>query len=725
MTYNEILSHFTVKSSKDGTAQCICPNHDDKEPSLTISKGKKGTVVFCHACGKGKTPEILEAVGLKMSDLFEEEFIPSSEPWRAYVEGRTKKKIEGVYHYSDLTGKYAFTRIRFEGKKFRYGRLKDNRFSFGLGGKKRAEIPAVFCESLEAVKKAVEVGQRIYYAEGEKDVLTLKSKGLTGITCGSADDWIPSCATLFVGAEVVILQDNDEAGQKLTRDVMKDVLPVAKSVKVVTPTPKLDHGDVSDFFKDHTVEDLEKLVNEAPDEAEILDLDQFHQFGTNGVVTGVYDFKIREYLKETEDILILGKVPLIYQNGVLIQDQSGSNLKTRIEKLIYPRFIKSTTIKRIFELFLSDADLQVTMDDLNRFPVEWINFRNGIYDPINKRMIPHSTEYRPLNQIPFSFDPERGVKGTKVLKWLPFICPDPDDLEMLLQFGGLCLTRDTRQQKFLVLLGIGGTGKSVLIRLINLMVGATNISNISLHQLTQRFSAIQLMGKLVNSCADLEIEALTDTSTIKKVLGEDVYSAEHKGKDPISVRSYAKLIFSTNQLPIVKSEQTNGFYRRLLILQMNQAPEIIEPDFFDQLSEEIEDFIWLCVKALERMYENGRIIESKGSIEAVNRLRCDSDTVEAFLTEKIVKIPDRRIKKLDLYRSYEAFCQDMDRQSYTKQNFYRSMKAKGFSEIKTGGLEYFKGIDFLPKTSPEISLNSFQDLNGEPTPFDQVGKGEI
>ena len=38
---------------------------------------------------------------------------------------------------------------------------------------------------------------------------------------------------------------------------------------------------------------------------------------------------------------------------------------------------------------------------------------------------------------------------------------------MLLQFMGLCLTRDTRQQKFMILNGAGGSGKSTLVSLIS------------------------------------------------------------------------------------------------------------------------------------------------------------------------------------------------------------------------------------------------------------------
>ena len=135
-------------------------------------------------------------------------------------------------------------------------------------------------------------------------------------------------------------------------------------------------------------------------------------------------------------------------------------------------------------------------------------------------MIPHDPKFRATNQIPHVYDPEGQLKGTAVQEWLMFIGNTPEDIEMLCQFSGLCLTRDTRQQKFLILNGGGGTGKSTVIRMIEKMIGTENISNISLNQLTQRFQAFGLMGKLLNSCADLEIDALSDTSILKKALGE-------------------------------------------------------------------------------------------------------------------------------------------------------------------------------------------------------------
>ena len=731
MTYEEILSHFkVVKRSRNGaSASCICPSHSDNKASLTITKKDGKTIMNCFAhC---TTEDILEAVNLKMSDLFEtDRENPTQEKWKTYVENVSKMKIEDVYNYVDCNGSYVFTRIRFQGKEFRYGILKDERFNFGLGGKKRESVSAVYGD-VKRLRKAVEKGERVFYCEGEKDVNTLKIQGLTAITCGSADDWSKGCSQLFKDAEVVIFADNDEPGKKLSRKVRRDIKGIAKSVRIVVPTPDIEHGDISDYFKTHTVEDLEELLKESNEEPlqKKDDLDRFHHFDKSGNPSRVFDFAIFEYLKERENLFVLGGIPYFYCNGVFIADRNGSELKTMIRKLIYPQLINSNTIDRVYKLFVSDAELQVSSEELNDYPQEWINFKNGFYDPIGKKMIPHDPKYRAVNQIPHEYDPKGKLKGKTVQDWLEYICPVPeegtkisDDREMLLQYSGLCMTRDVRQQKFLIIQGEGGSGKSTLIKLFDSVIGDENTSNISLNQLSQRFFAYGLMGKLLNSCADLEIDALSDVSTLKKVLGEDAILAEPKGKDPFSFNSYAKLIFSTNQLPIVKEEKTNGFYRRLLILTMDKVPEHRDPKFFDVLAAEIDDFIRLSVEALERMYQNGKITESASSKEAVKRLRCDSDTVEAFLNDdEIVVIKQTSsIKKLTLFEKYETYCKDLERQPLTKQNFYRSMRLKGYGEKIVGGVHFFRGVEInenitqtSPKTSPKEIPKGFSTAEDE------------
>ncbi len=713
MTYEEILTYFDVRSKRQDEAQCICPAHNDKEPSLTISRGdKQPVVIHCHAgC---KTEAILAAAGLTMKDIMNEDSEQNqeaAEAWRTYVENREGRKIGGVNHYQDSGGNYCYSKIRLnpntpeEQKTFRYGTFSEGfsggKFTYGLNGKKREDIPAFFCPDYKAFQKAIVKKEYVFFCEGEKDCSTLYKKGFQALTCGGATDWNPDISEVFNGAVVIILADNDEPGQKLAATVKRDLNGIARYARIITPTPDKEHGDISDYFDEVTADGRKRT---AGDFRGILQ-EYFHTWDDGGHLQGVYDYRVFDFLKAREDILILGAIPYLYDGGIFKPDISGSRLKSMIRDLIYQSKIKANTIKRIYDLFISAAELQARAEDFNQYPAEWICFHNGFYDPVTKQLIPHDPKYRAMNQIPHDYDPDEIQASETVKEWLSFITEESsDNLEMLLQFAGYCMTRDTRMQKFIILCGLGGTGKSLLIRMIEEVVGTENVSNISLAELTQRFASFGLLGKLVNSCADLEITALEDTSTLKKVLGEDSMRAEAKGKDAFSFKSYAKLIFSTNELPLVKAEKTNGFYRRLLILPMNRMPAKRDPGLFQKLKVEIPYFIHEAVTALGRMYEQGYITESKESADAVQQLRNDSDTVEAFLNTDCKRMPAERFREErgNLYGYYYKFCQNMERQALTRNNFYKAMRLKGFSEVSSGGDRYFTGILWIGERDPEL-----------------------
>lgn len=67
---DNFLSHLTgVKQTGQGKYQACCPAHEDKSPSLSITEGDKGQVVF-HCFGGCEKQAILDSVGLNWVDLY-------------------------------------------------------------------------------------------------------------------------------------------------------------------------------------------------------------------------------------------------------------------------------------------------------------------------------------------------------------------------------------------------------------------------------------------------------------------------------------------------------------------------------------------------------------------------------------------------------------------------------------------------------------------------------
>lgn len=737
--FDFVTRNFKVKSRHLNYVQCYCPAHNDKEASLTITKGNDRVLLHCHAgCN---TENILQMVGLKMSDLFCQDQEKQGRTWQEFIEFKEGRKIEEVYDYFNTdTGDYAFTRLRLEDKRFRYGRMQGEKFIYGLNRKKRKDIPAVYSGSrngISEIKKAISEGRKVFYVEGEKDVKTLVSHGYPAVTCGAAGDWTPICANLFRNADVVILADNDSPGLKLAREVKSSLENVARATKIVVPCPEKQHADISDYFEDgHSVEEFEEMIQQSPEPLEPLPMEppartadhsdqqsDQQSYQSNQVFadipdepgydyfltwsdgsgnkeskpTGVYDIRIFEYWKIRQPLFFLNGTEYIYtKSGLFCEDILGAKLKKLIAGLILPRFLKSTVVERVYKLFLQEPELQAEFSQLNAYPDHWVPFLNGLYDPIEDQMIAYKPEFCCINQIPHEYNPRSHPPGGQIIEqWLDFITEGKeDDREMLLQFAGLCLTKDTTQQVLLVLCGEAGTGKSVLIRLIEAMVGERNASHISLEELQERFAVVGLMGKTLNSCADLRVDALENVATLKKVLGEDSLRGERKGRDAFSFRSYAKLIYSTNELPAVKNENSNGFYRRLLVLQMNRKPDHNDPHLFERLINELPYFIHLAVDALQRMYKAGNIAKSQASRAAVERWRQDSDPVHAFLVECCTANNfSLKTRRVDAYEEYIDYCKQTDRYVLKKRDFFKSLRHKGYQDdCHIKGEVYFRGF---------------------------------
>lgn len=431
------------------------------------------------------------------------------------------------------------------------------------------------------------------------------------------------------------------------------------------------------------------------------DLEPLHKHNAKGGISGIYDNNLLEYIKREERLFMFGGTPYIFQSGVYRADRTGTHLKGMIKRLIMPEYINAKTIGRVYDLFVMDNELQVTYDELNSYPYYSIPFNDGLYDALNKQFykyadigIDNVAEMRIINQIPHKY-PSKEPEHDKIDEWLDFICSTPEDREMLLQYAGLALTHDSRFQKFMMIKGKGGNGKSIIIDLIAHIVGKENTSFISLEDITgKNFEVINLLGKNFNCCGDIKSKPLEDITQLKKLTGEDEISARELYKMSVSFKNYAKLMFSANEIPLIMNERSDAFYRRLLVFEMARTPNKVDINLLSKLKQQTDGFIWLCVKALERLYQNGQIAESANSKRLLTAHRCYSDSVAGFIAEIMTESENGRTEAADINKAYADYCKDNDRIPLGRNALYKALEDKGFQRINQGRV--FKGLEFKP-----------------------------
>ena len=425
-----------------------------------------------------------------------------------------------------------------------------------------------------------------------------------------------------------------------------------------------------------------------------MDLKDFHLFSKpdkdgNRTAKDVFDSKIVEYLIEHMDLMIYNNVLYIYVGGVYVKDKDGRKIKSQIQALMYDEFKTAIRINRVYALLMCTNSLVVTEEETNAYPVHWINFKNGMLDVISGELKEYSPSYRSINQIPHDYIVPDQEKELTFCKFLESRMSE-DDRKMLYEFFALCLNIDVSFQKMMYIVGGGSAGKSLTLEFIHHIVGRDNISHISPQDLGRRFQSTFLMQKLLNSVSDISRKPINDTALIKQLSGEDAISAEYKGGDVFSFYNTAKMLFTANTIPEATDEQSNGYYRRLLIARMKDGEYI--PDLKKKLKKESPEFIYFLTKQLKNAYTRGEIFESEGSKGEVSILRNSSDSVQEFVDEMIVECPGMKPKKKDVFEFYEKYCAAEKLDSVGRNTFYQSMQSKGFLIGKSDGIEVFRNI---------------------------------
>lgn len=424
-----------------------------------------------------------------------------------------------------------------------------------------------------------------------------------------------------------------------------------------------------------------------------MDLRDFHLFTKHrdGSLTpkDVFDRKIVNYLLEHMDLMIYNDILYIYVNGVYIKDKDGRRIKSQIQALMYEEFKTIIRINRVYNLLMCEYSIVVSEKDLNAFPAHWINFKNGMYDPIADVLHEHRPEYRAMNQIPHDYIVPESIGELTFCRFLETRLT-PEDCQMLYEFMATCMNVDMRFQKFMYIVGVGNAGKSKTLNYINQIIGSENVSHIDPQSLGKRFQNVFLMQMLLNCVSDISNKPIEDAKLIKQLTGEDTIQGEYKGGDVIYFHNTSSMIFTANQIPTVSGEDSNGYYRRLLIVRMCDGERV--PNLGKKITDELPQFIYFLTRRLHDVYMRGSIFESEESKRAVEGLRTTSDSVQEFVDMCIVKSIGMCPKKIDVFNYYEKYCQAEKLDSIGRNGFYRSMTAKGFIDGKSCGTWVYKDI---------------------------------
>ena len=277
-----------------------------------------------------------------------------------------------------------------------------------------------------------------------------------------------------------------------------------------------------------------------------------------------------------------------------------------------------------------------------------------------------SVEDYSRNQSPIAF--ERAGKCPRFLNELILGGVGDEDVILIQKWMGLALLGDNAPQKFLILDGQPGGGKSTLIKVIRAVVGSQNVYQLRTEHLGDRFELYRYIGKTLLIGSDVSGEFLMHRSAyiIKSLVGGDPLSGEAKNSNgSFDITGNFNIIISCNTRLKVRLEGDIGAWkRRLLIVRYEKPPpEKPIPDFCIQLVEEEGGGIlnWALEglqMALEDIDKTGTLRLSQDQEKRVDALLAESESVRHCVKHCFIKDANGDVTSDEVVQAYAEYCSD-------------------------------------------------------------------
>lgn len=352
----------------------------------------------------------------------------------------------------------------------------------------------------------------------------------------------------------------------------------------------------------------------------------------------------------------------VYDNGYY---SLGENrVRAKIEAMLGPL----TRISLINEILEKIRNATYTPQDFFDNNVQYLNFRNGIFDTASKSFMPHSPDYLFLSQIQCDYEPEADCPT--FTQFLTEIM-DAEFIPAVQEWFGFCLYRAYFLKKALIVVGAPHTGKTTLLNILTHMLGLQNVCNVSLHRFgADKFALAEFHQKLANIFDDLSRRDVKDQGVFKMATGNSTIQAERKFGNAFRFYSYAKLTFSCNNIPDVEDVDDDAYFDRWIIIRTHPIGKKTDPFLEKEMKLEISGVLNFAIDGLLRLLENRKFSYGYSLQEIRTAMQMNTSTIARFAYVVLERgEPTDLLTKDELYNAYTDFMRGEAETAQSKREF--------------------------------------------------------
>jgi len=327
-----------------------------------------------------------------------------------------------------------------------------------------------------------------------------------------------------------------------------------------------------------------------------------------------------------------------------------------------------------------------------------IYLKDWIYSVSTSQLKSYTPEDYVLSKLDFNYlDMWNSSKPIQRINFLEEIFLDRDDIisyiSLIQERFWYCLLNSAKFSKSLILYGSWANWKSVIVDVLQEIIGKENTASISCEELRKDNVRIQLLGKNLIVDEDMSHHVKIDSWVIKKIVSWQAISWKRLYENNLSFNPYWKLIIATNNLPKIQS-MDHSAKRRFIFLELRQS--FLGREDFDLLAKlllEKEDIFARAFKWLLRLITNQWFTIPKEIEDSFDQIYSESDIIQQFLDSGYIE-NDKELftYNRNIMNSYKKFCID-HWFSYVDMNMlWRALKKKWYRADKRKWQRWYRWL---------------------------------
>lgn len=401
----------------------------------------------------------------------------------------------------------------------------------------------------------------------------------------------------------------------------------------------------------------------------------------------------------------------------------------KIEQQLQNCSFKDSVMKECAEKFYNEEFLSYMNQDPGL-----VGFSNGVLElrNIGGDGQPH-IKFRPGRPDDFvSFQMGRGIVGMDAIPYIPYdpanpapehlelqdffskIYPDPVLREYALTLYAACLEGANHEQKFYIMSGSGGNGKSKIIDLMSKTFGEYQEA-LPVTALTRKRAdagsanpeMIVLKSKRFVSMVEPEEGERINTSLMKQLSGQDTLKARGLFQDQDAFVVMARIFMSCNDLPAVSS-MDQGTWRRLRVIPhvsifveegkpTNPTANVYarDPLLDSKIVRWRPYFAGFLAYYYENKYLRGGLREPPQVAEASNKYKEENDAFVSFAKDCLMRETGAELNASDAFVAYKEWARAASNKKVLNKKEFIAKMMENYGKPIDGAGKLFAGVRIM------------------------------